>query len=145
MKKNITIVILLFSLALFAPCLRADDLSDLNGKWVAEQTNSEGRVKLVLEITKAKFTYQVLRGGDQVVIYARGDVKLEKLGPFKAARFHNIQGGPSSAELEPVDDDRTVIYTLIDNELTVASNFDRERSEPPIAVKYTKVPGEKSK
>jgi hypothetical protein len=37
-----------------------------------------------------------------------------------------------------VDDDRTIIYTLDGNELTIASNFDRERSEAPNVTKYTK-------
>jgi len=118
---------------------RADDLEALSGKWSAVRPDSQGRAsKQMLEITKDKFTFKVLRDGDELALYAKGDVKTEQLGPFKAARFYNIQGGPSASDLQPVEDDRTVIYTLGDNELTMASNFDKERSEPAIVTKYTK-------
>jgi len=124
---------------LVAIAVRADDLEALSGKWVAERTDGQGRAsKQVLEIKKEKFTFKVMRDGDQVALYAKGEIKAEQLGPFKMARFYNIQGGRSDSDLQPVDDDRTVIYTLGDNELTMASNFDKERSEPATVTKYTK-------
>jgi hypothetical protein len=117
----------------------ADDLDTLAGKWVAERTDAQGRAfKQVLEINKNKFKYQVTSPADDRGIYAEGDVKVETLGPFKTARFYSIQGGRSPSELQPVDDDRTVIYTLGSNELTAAVNFDKEREEPPMATKFTK-------
>jgi hypothetical protein len=117
----------------------ADDLDALAGKWVAERTDAQGRaVKIVLEINKSKFKYQATSAADDRGIYAEGDVKVETLGPFKAARFYNIQGGNSPTELQLVDDDRTVIYTLGYNEMTAAVNFDKERDEPPMAAKFTK-------
>lgn len=124
----------------------ADDLQALSGKWVAERTGGQGRSsKQVLEIKKEKFTFKVLGDADQVALYAEGEVKTEQLGPFKAARFYKIQGGPSASDLQPVEDDRTVIYTLGDNELTVAANFDKERSEPASVTKYTKAAAEEPK
>jgi hypothetical protein len=121
----------------------ADDLDVLAGKWVAERTDAQGRAfKQVLEINKNKFKYQVTSPADDGGIYAEGDVKVETLGPFKTAKFYNIQGGRSPSDLQPVDDDRTVIYTLGDNEMTVAVNFDKERDEPPIATKFTKAAAE---
>lgn len=117
----------------------ADDLNALAGRWVAEKTNEQGRLyKQVLEIKTNKFTFKVLREGEQVALYAVGDVKAEQLGPFKVAKLFNISGGRSLSDLQPVDDDRTVIYTLGYNELTVAADFDKERSEPPTVTKYTK-------
>ena len=126
-------------LAFGALPVAADELEALSGKWVAERSDSQGRTaKQIIEIKKDKFTFKVLSDGDQVALYAKGDVKAEQLGPFKAARFYNIQGGRSDSDLQPVEDDRTVIYTLGDNELTVAANFDKERAEPANATKYTK-------
>jgi len=121
----------------------ADDLDALAGKWVADRTDAQGRaVKQVLEINKNKFKFQVTPQGGEVALYAEGDVKVETLGPFKTARFYNIQGGGSPSDLQPVDDDRTVIYTLGYNEMTVAVNFDKEREEPPMATKFTKAAAE---
>ncbi len=146
MKKAITIIAAVFSLAALPLYARADDASVLNGKWVAKRTNSQGEaIQQVLEIKKDKFTFKILQDADQVAIYAQGDVKLEQLGPFKVARFSNIQGGRSAADLQPVDDEHVLIYTLSDNELTMASNFDKERSEPASAIKYHKAAAEESK
>ena len=117
----------------------ADDLDALAGKWVAERMDTQGRaIKQVLEITKGKFKYQITSPTEDRGIYAEGDVKVENLGPFKSAKFYNIQGGSSPSNLQPVDDDRTVIYALGYNELTAAVNFDKERDEPPMATKFTK-------
>jgi len=121
----------------------ADDLDALAGKWVAERTDAQGRAsKQVLEINKNKFKFQVTRQGDERALYAEGDVKIETLGPFKTAKFYNIQGGLSPTDLQAVDDERTVIYTLGQNEMTAAVNFDKEREEPPMAVKFTKAADE---
>ena len=121
----------------------ADDLDALAGKWVAERTDAQGRaVKQVLEINKSKFKLQMTRVADDRGIYAEGDVKVETLGPFKTARFYNIQGGSSPSDLQAVDDDRTVVYTLGYTELTVAMNFDKERNEPPMVTKFTKAAAE---
>lgn len=117
----------------------ADDLEAIAGKWVAERSDAQGRsVKQVLEIKKNKFTFKAVREGGQGALYAEGEVQTEQLGPFKAAKFYNIQGGRSAADLQAVDDDRTVIYQLGSDEMTVALNFDKERSEPPMVAKYTK-------
>jgi hypothetical protein len=121
----------------------ADDLDALAGKWVADRTDAQGRaVKHVLEINKDKFKLQMTRLADDRGIYAEGDVKVETLGPFKTAKFYNIQGGPSPSDLQAVDDDRTVVYTLGYNEITIAMNFDKERNEPPMVTKFTKAAAE---
>ncbi len=117
----------------------ANDLNALAGKWVAKTSDGQGQTfKQVLEIKKNKFTFEAVRDGGQTALYAEGEVKAEPLGPFKAAKFYNMRGGSSPSELEAVDDERTVIYTLGDNEMTVAVNFDKERSQPATVTKYTK-------
>jgi len=120
-------------------CAFADDLDALAGKWVAERHDAQGQAfKQAIEIKKNKFTFKVMREGGQTALHAEGEVKAERLGPFKVAKFFHIQGGSSASDLQPVDDDRTVLYALDGNELTVAVNFDKERSEPPTVTKYTK-------
>lgn len=116
----------------------ANDLDALAGKWVAKVEAQGQAFKQVLEIKKNKFTFEAVRDGGQTALYAEGEVKAEPLGPFKAAKFYNMRGGSSPSELEAVDDERTVIYTLGDNEMTVAVNFDKERSQPATVTKYTK-------
>jgi len=117
----------------------ADDLDALAGRWVADRADSRGRTfKQVLEFKKDKFKFSLTREGDDRGLYAEGDVKVEALGPFKALTMGNIQGGLSPTDLQPVNDDRAVIYVLGDNELITAVNFDKPRSEPPMVTKYTK-------
>jgi hypothetical protein len=121
----------------------ADDLDALAGKWVAERKDDQGRAfKQTLEIKNNKFKFWLSREGDDRALYAEGDVKVEALGAFKTAKFYNIQGGVSASDLQPVDDDRTVVYMLGYNELTTAVNFDKERREPPMVTKYTRAAGE---
>jgi hypothetical protein len=144
MKRNLLILAAGIAFTtLGAAAASADDLDALAGKWVAERTDAQGRaVKQVLEINKNKFKLQMTRLADDRGIYAEGDVKVETLGPFKTAKFYNIQGGPSPSDLQAVDDDRTVVYTLGYNEITIAVNFDKERNEPPMATKFTKAAAE---
>jgi hypothetical protein len=117
----------------------ANDLDALAGKWVAKVEAQGQTFKQTLEIKKNKFTFEVARDGGETALYAEGEVKTEEYGPFKAAKFYNIRGGTSASELESVDDDRTVIYSLGYNEMMVAANFDKERAEPAAATRYTKV------
>ena len=120
-------------------CAWADDLEALAGNWVADRDNARGQsLKQAIEIKGSKFTFKVLREGGATALYAEGDVKVERLGPFKVAKFSNIQGGTSASELQSVDDDRTIFYSLEGNELTVGENFDKERDQPPSVTKYTK-------
>jgi hypothetical protein len=58
------------------------------------------------------------------------------------ARFYNVQGGRSPSDLQAVDDERTVVYTIGSNEMNMAVNFDKERNEPPVAMKFSKVAAE---
>jgi uncharacterized protein (TIGR03067 family) len=133
---------LLALLCLLAASLavRADDLEKLAGKWTVKKTGDEGRpITQVIEITKAKFKFSILDKEGEVRLYAEGDLKAEKLGPFSTLKFTNIKaGGSPSDSLQEVNEDRTVVYQLSGDTLTVAANLDAERNNPPSLDKYTK-------
>ena len=136
-KSNL--VLALLCLALTATTARANDMDKFNGKWTTKKSNDEGRAwTQVIEIDKGKFKFRILNSSGDVRLYAEGDVKLEKHGPFNALKFYNIKGGESADSLETVDDDRVVIYQMGYDTLTIAENFDRERENPPSVDKYTK-------
>jgi len=144
MKTNLLILAAGFLLTTLGSATAfADDLDALTGKWVAERNDAQGRaVKHVLEINKNKFKLQMTRVADDRSLVAEGDVKVEALGPFKTAKFYNLQGGSSPSDLQPLDDERTVVYTLGAGEMTMAVNFDKERNEPPSVLKFTKAAAE---
>ena len=106
----------------------ADDLEALSGKWSVKKVNDQGQnITQTIEVKKDKFVFQILSSDDSVVIYAEGDFKLEKLGPFTAARFSHIRGGNSPTNLDDLDDVYVSIYVLDGDSWTVASNFDKQR------------------
>ena len=72
-------------------------------------------------------------------LHATGDLKLDKLGPFNTARFYNIRGGSSAADLNDVDDEFTSIYQLDGDTWTLASNFEKKRDAKPAADVYHRI------
>jgi len=110
----------------------ADDLERLSGKWSLKRNSSQGEaVTQAVEIKKDKFTFKIVNSDNKVVIYVEGDIKLEKLGPFKSIKFFNMKAGASASELEPISEDRISIYQLGEGTWTLASNFDEERDQKP--------------
>jgi hypothetical protein len=110
---------------LIQPAAFADDLDALSGKWSVKKTNDEGQnITQTIEVKKNKFVFEILSSDDSVVLHAEGDLKLEKVGPFNAARFLNIRAGSS---LDEVDDVYVSVYTLDGDNWTMASNFDKQR------------------
>ena len=125
--------------AISAISVFSDDAEALTGKWSLKRANDQGQTSTrLLEIKKNKFTFSMMGSDDKVVLYAEGDVKLEKLGPFNGIKFVNIKAGPSASETQPVDEERASIYQLGGDTLTVASNFDAERNQKPSLDVYTK-------
>ena len=103
----------------------ADDLESVAGKWSVKKTNAQGQnITQTIEVKKNKFVFEVLSSDDSVVLHAEGDIKLEKAGPFNTARFFNIRAGSS---LDEVDDVYVSVYTLDEDNWTMASNFDKQR------------------
>src|SRR5215471_6112267 len=126
--KPILAGILLSAFLLGPSRLSADDLSSLSGKWSVKKTNEQGQnITQTLEVKKDKFVFQIIDADDKVVIYAEGDLKLEKLGPFSSAKFYHIRGGPSAGNTEEVDDEYVSVYVLDEDTWTLSSNFDKQR------------------
>jgi hypothetical protein len=129
MKKQIVLILSLLGFAAAcAPRACADDLDALAGKWTAQVTNEEGqRYTQHMEIKKNKFTFKIV-AGDETRLYAEGDVKLDKAGPFKTISFTKIKAGQSASDANEIDDTFTSIYTMGDDgAFLVAMNFDKER------------------
>lgn len=124
--------ILCLSLCLALLCTsqiaRADDLESLSGKWSVKKVNDQGqKITQTIEVKKDKFVFQILGEDDTVTLYAEGDLKLEKLGPFSSARFFHIRGGSSASSLDDVDDVYVSVYVLDGGTWTLATNFDKQR------------------
>lgn len=115
-------------------------LTDLQGKWTLKKNSDRyGDVTQTLEVKDNAFTYRIQNKSGDTLLYAKGTVKVEKLGPFKCAKFTDIQGGNSEDSLEAANDDRTALYSTGWNSLTFAMNFDAYRDgEDPSADTYTK-------
>ena len=120
--------------------LWADEQSALIGKWSAQKTNAEGQhYTQILGIKKDRFTFEIRDSAGHTAIYAEGDLKLESYSPFHIARFIHIRAGASPTNLEDVDDDRAVVYTVDSDTLTIASNFDKEREQKPDTDVYHRI------
>ncbi len=133
---------LFFSLAVAATLSSSfsaagDDLEALAGKWSVKKVNDQGQDYMqTITVKKDKFVFQIVGAEDRLVLYAEGDLKLDKLGPFNAAHFVNIRAGRSAADLRDVDDEHVSIYKLEGDAWTLVSNFDkdRERQKPSLDV-----------
>jgi uncharacterized protein (TIGR03067 family) len=132
MKKQLLVTLILLGLgtACLTPAL-AEDLSSFAGKWTAKKTNENGeKYNQEIEIKKDKFTFKVTSPDGESRLYAEGDVKIDKAGPFKTMIFSNIKAGQSSSDTTALDDTYTSIYKLGDDDtLMVVMNFDKERDE----------------
>lgn len=118
----------------------SDEADALSGKWSFKAANDQGQTSTrILEIKKNKFTFSVLGSDDAVALYAEGDIKLEKIGPFNGIKFVNIKAGSSPSEIQQVDEERASIYQLGEGTLTMASNFDAERGQKPSVDIFKKV------
>ncbi len=124
---------LLFGLPLVAALsshgvLAMDDLEALAGKWSVKKLSEQGQdYTQTIAVKKDKFVLQILGAEGRVVLYAEGDLKLDKLGPFNAAHFLKIRAGGSASDLRDVDDEYVCIYRLEEDTWTMAFNLDKER------------------
>jgi hypothetical protein len=129
----------LLSLLLATSTAFAGDLETLAGKWTVKKTDEEGQaITQTVEIKKNKLTFTISRADGKISLYATGDIKLEKLGPFNVMKVTNLEAGTSASDLSSENDDRSVIYQLGEDTWTVAMNFDKERDEKPALDVYKK-------
>src|ERR1035441_5511435 len=114
MRTNSLLLSLAVGASLFSfVAAAADDADALIGKWSAKKTTNEGReVTQTYTIKKGKAIFQMVGAEDRVIIYAEGDLKLDKVGPFNAAHFVNVRGGRSADNLQDVDDEFVSVYRL---------------------------------
>ncbi len=133
---NLTIAVT----CLTATSLRADDTELLTGKWSVKKSYDDQSVTQTIEIKKDKFVFELRNSDNQLTIHAEGDFKVEKLGPFKAARFSHIRGGDSASNLDDIDDEYASIYVLDGDDWTVAANFDKQRDQKPSLDVYHRMP-----
>jgi hypothetical protein len=132
MKKQIVNILSVLAFAgLFVTPAFSEDLEMLAGKWSVQKTNEDGqRYSQTMEIKKDKFIFKISEPGGETRLYAEGDVKVDKAGPFKTVVFSNIKGGQSSSDSSPIDDTYTSIYKLEDDGTwLVVMNFDKQRDE----------------
>jgi uncharacterized protein (TIGR03067 family) len=132
MKKQFVsfLTVLGFAAALVTTAA-AEDIDMMAGKWTVQKTNDDGqRYTQQIEIKKNKFTFQITGPDAQTRLYAAGDVKLDKTGPFKTITFSNIKAGASATEGDSIDDTFTSIYKFgEDDTLLVVMNFDKDRDQ----------------
>ena len=126
---------------LCAARLGADDSAALCGKWSVKKVNDEGqKYTQTVEIKRDnKFVFEILGEDNQAAFVAQGDFKLEKLGPFKAARFFHIKAGAVGSDLNDLDDEYESVYALGEDSWTLASNFDKAREQKPAVDVYQRV------
>ena len=133
--RSLTVVLLL----LLASPVFAAGLDDLHGKWILKGTNENGVVfTQTLEIKGGKFTFQAAGLDKKVFLYAKGDVKVETTHSLNVADFTNLEGGRSTDDINPIDDDRHCVYYLDGSTLSIAIDFDKDRNKSPRVEVYTK-------
>ncbi len=140
-KRFLTLSLAVGIIARAAFSSHAGELEDLSGKWSCSKTNSEGAAyKQVIDFKKDTFVFQIVDSAAKVLLYAEGKVKLDKAGGLRVLKLSDIQYGRSKDDLQPIDDDRTDVYTIRDDKLLLVSNFDKERdNQEPQVDTYVKV------
>lgn len=130
---------LLFAGAAFA-AESAPTLDSLQGKWSTVRTNQQGeKFTQAIEFKRDKLTFQLRSENNEVRFVAKGNITLEKMGPFNVFHLTEMEAGRSMDELQFVDDPRAYVFSLRDDKLSIASGFDRQRkNEPPRADIYVR-------
>lgn len=116
-------------------------LAKLQGKWSGKRTSSSGEETTAsMEIQGTKLTFQAFNADKELRFIAKGTVKAEIVGPFHVIKISDIEAGRTAGELEPVSDERSMVYLLTGDTLTLASNFDKDReNERPRVEVYQRV------
>jgi hypothetical protein len=137
---RIATVFMLLALASNSIAAESADLAKLQGKWSTKRTGSDGQESsFTLEIKGEKLTFEAFRD-KELRFVAKGNIKAEMQGPFHVMKITQIEAGGSASDLQPVNDDRSSVYFLQDDALSLASNFDKERdNEKPRLEVYQRV------
>jgi len=143
MLRTITSVLTAF--AFITTALAADsELEKIQGKWEVKKTSAEGnKITQVLEIKKDTMLFKILDASGDTRFVAKATVKPQKAGAFNTFTISNIKAGNDADSLEPADEERAFVYQAGYQTLTIVSNIDEEREQPPTIDVYKKVSGEK--
>ena len=72
-------------------------LDSLQGKWVTKKTSPEGQAYTqTIEIRKDKLTFQMADADGDLRLFAKGHVKVAKVGPFNVLAVSDMQAGKSA-------------------------------------------------
>jgi len=124
-----------FSTVLVTSPARSAELDNLQGTWSGKRTADSGTEMVqTIEISGDKLTYTLANQDNEVRLFAKGTIKLEQLGPFRVIKLTDIQAGRSASDTQAVDDERTTIYVMGEDTLTLASNLDKARENQKPAV-----------
>ncbi|MGZ8920053.1 MAG: hypothetical protein ACXW32_02795 [Limisphaerales bacterium] len=133
-------VLMASAFACVAMAADGGELDKMQGKWESTRTSDEGqKVKQTIELKKDKMVYKVADAGGATVFAATADVKTQKSGAFQTFTISNIKAGRDEDSLEEADGERSYVYMLNYQTLTVVSNIDEERERPPVLDVYKKV------
>ena len=147
---RIATALALLAVASSSMAAESPGLAKLQGKWSTKRAGSDGQdASFTMEIKGEKLTFEAFRGDNELRFVAKGNIKAEMQGPFHVLKITQIEAGGSASDLQPVNDDRSSVYFLQDDTLTLASNFDKERdNEKPrlevyqrVATKAASIPG----
>jgi hypothetical protein len=132
--------LLAYTLASTATAADSPSLDTLQGAWSAKRTNQEGQVvSQVLEIKNDRLTFKLMSAEGELRFFAKGAASVQKLGPFQTLKISDIKAGQSEDSAETVDDERTSVFVLDGETLTLASNFDKVRAnQPPRTETYSR-------
>jgi hypothetical protein len=131
---------LCFSAAASVTAADSPGLDALQGTWSTKRTNQEGVViSQTLEFKQDRMTFKMTGPDGELRFFAKGVTAVQKLGPFQTLRMTGLQAGRSEDSAESVEDERTSVFVLDGDTLTLASNFDKARSgQPPRADTYSR-------
>lgn len=111
----------------------------LQGIWTGKRTSDSGtELNQTLDISGTKITYTLATLDGDVRLVAKGSMKLEKAAGLHVMKFTDIEAGRSESELQAVGEERTIVYLVDDDRLSLANSFDRVRDgETPRVDSYT--------
>jgi len=140
MNKNIALTAAAIIVGCASISSNASDLAALQGRWTVAKTSQEGQAySQVLQFENDQLTFQILGSDSKVRLISKGTVKSTKAGPLDLLSISGLRAGRSEQEMQPVDDTRTLVCTVRDGRLFLASNFDRVReNETPGAETYVR-------
>lgn len=137
---RILTVLLIASAISFTASAADTGLDKLQGKWETKKTSDDGqKISQTVELKKDKMLFKIYDSNGSTVFAATADVKAQKAGAFNTFTITNIKAGQDEDSLEPAEGERAYVYMLGYNTLTIVSNVDEEREQPPTIDVYNKV------